>query len=172
MKKTKSPRPSNVANAANPAIADPPARMVTWWPWAAMLAGLFLVIEVYTPALSGAFVLDDRFLPFFYPDMTDRFWAWVGNIRPLLMFSFWVNYRMTGAADPFVFHVTNVLIHFVTSIFVALIAARFLQWADVVGRARDVFAVFAGALFLLHPLQTEAVAYVASRSENLSVLFF
>ena len=26
-------------------------------------------------------------------------------------------------------------------------------------------------MFLLHPMQTEAVAYVASRSENLSVFF-
>jgi tetratricopeptide (TPR) repeat protein len=39
------------------------------------------------------------------------------------------------------------------------------------GRRRDVLAVFAGALFLLHPLQTESVAYIASRSEVLSVFF-
>ncbi len=32
--------------------------------------------------------------------------------------------------------------------------------------------IFAGALFLVHPLQTESVAYVASRSETLSVLFY
>jgi tetratricopeptide (TPR) repeat protein len=33
-------------------------------------------------------------------------------------------------------------------------------------------AAFASALFLLHPVNSEAVAYVASRSENFSVLFF
>ena len=33
-------------------------------------------------------------------------------------------------------------------------------------------SVFAGALFLLHPVQTESVAYVASRSETMSVFFF
>lgn len=32
--------------------------------------------------------------------------------------------------------------------------------------------IFAGALFLVHPLQTESVAYVSSRSEVLSVLFY
>ena len=37
---------------------------------------------------------------------------------------------------------------------------------------RDVLSVFAAALFLLHPLQTESVAYVTSRSEVLSILFF
>jgi protein O-mannosyl-transferase len=169
MKKTKSPRTTNTAPAA---VAAPPPRTIWWWPWAAALAGLFLVLEVYTPALSGAFVLDDRFLPFFDPNMSDRFWGWVGNIRPLLMFSFWLNYKVSGAVDPFIFHLTNVCIHFLTSVFVALIAAKFLEWANVVGRARAVLAVFSGALFLLHPLQTEAVAYVAGRSDNLSVLFF
>ena len=37
---------------------------------------------------------------------------------------------------------------------------------------RETLAVFAAALFLLHPVQTESVAYVASRSETLSVFFF
>ncbi len=32
--------------------------------------------------------------------------------------------------------------------------------------------MFAGALFLVHPLQTESVAYVASRSDVLSTLFY
>jgi hypothetical protein len=53
-----------------------------------------------------------------------------------------------------------------------LIAARLLAWVDVSGRMRTALALFSGALFLLHPLQTESVAYVASRSEVLSVLFY
>ena len=36
-------------------------------------------------------------------------------------------------------------------------------------RRRTLVAGFCGAIFLLHPVQTEAVAYVAQRSENLSV---
>src|SRR5438105_3539524 len=35
-----------------------------------------------------------------------------------------------------------------------------------------VLAGFAAGLFLLHPLQTESVSYIASRSETLSVFFF
>ena len=38
--------------------------------------------------------------------------------------------------------------------------------------ARPALGAFAGALFLVHPLQTESVAYVASRSEVLSTLFY
>ena len=70
------------------------------------------------------------------------------------------------------YHTTNVLLHFVLSIVVMFIAARLLEWAEVAGRMRTALAIFAGALFLLHPLQTESVAYVASRSEDLSVLFY
>ena len=40
------------------------------------------------------------------------------------------------------------------------------------GRARTILSVIAGGIFLLHPLQTESVAYVASRSEVLSVLLY
>ncbi len=165
MKKTKSRREaSSVVPVQKPAV--------NWWPWAAALAGLFLVFEAYTPALNGAFVLDDRTLPFFDPNLSHSIWGWVGNVRPLLMFSFWIDYRLSDGVNPFAFHATNVVLHFLASTLVALIAAKLLEWASVVGRKRTVLAWFSGALFLLHPLQTESVAYVASRSENLSALFY
>jgi Tfp pilus assembly protein PilF len=40
------------------------------------------------------------------------------------------------------------------------------------GSAARALGIFAGALFLVHPVQTESVAYVASRSEVLSVFFY
>ena len=89
----------------------------------------------------------------------------------LLMFSYWLNYQADGS-DPHSYHTTNVLLHFFVSTVVMLIAARLLAWAGVAGRMRTALAVFSGAIFLLHPLQTESVAYVASRSEVLSVLFY
>ena len=153
-----------------PVLIQKPA--FRWWPWVVGFAALFLAFEVYTPALGGAFVLDDRYLPFFAPDVeTKPLSAWITNIRPLLMLSFWMDYRWSGT-DPYAYHVTNVVLHFLTSMLVALIAARLLEWAGVAGRARAILSVFSGALFLLHPLQTESVAYVASRSEDLSVLFY
>jgi hypothetical protein len=162
-------------------VAAPPSAAATWlrtnwWPFAAAALGLFLVFEVYGPALNGAFVLDDRSLPFFDPHINPDISGWVRLIRPLLMFSYWLDYRMLGGEPPsehtYIFHATNVLLHFCVAILAALIAARLLDWAGVTGRMRSLLAVFSGALFLLHPLQTESVAYVASRSEDLSVLFY
>ena len=43
--------------------------------------------------------------------------------------------------------------------------------AGETGGTRDVLAAVAGVVFLAHPVQTESVAYVASRSETLSVFF-
>ena len=87
------------------------------------------------------------------------------------MITFWFNYQ-SGGLDPFGYHLVNLLLHFFGSIVVSLIAMRLLEWVDVEGTKRDVLAVLAGALFLVHPLQTESVAYVASRSEALSVFLF
>ena len=131
-----------------------------------------MVLEVYGPALSGAFVLDDRYLPFMDPNaaqMTLR--TWVTGLRPLLYFSYWLNFQSSGI-EPYMYHVTNVFLHFLGSVVIALVAARLLELAGTTGRARTILSVIAGGLFLLHPLQTESVAYVASRSEVLSVLLY
>jgi tetratricopeptide (TPR) repeat protein len=143
-----------------------------WWIWLVGLGALFLVFEAYGPALHGPFVLDDLYLPYGDPDAPVlRLTDWLHFQRPLLMFSYWVNYQMSGS-EPHVYHTTNVFLHFLVSILVTFIAARLLEWAGVSGRMRIALAVFSGGIFLLHPLQTESVAYVASRSEVLSVLFY
>jgi tetratricopeptide (TPR) repeat protein len=159
------------AKASAPASAEPSPRPWMGWPWAAALAALVVVFGVYGPALNGEFVLDDRNLTFMSPDVAARtFSGWLNNNRPMLGFSYWINYQQSGT-EPNAYHVTNVFMHLLTSALVALICARFLTWVKVNGRKRDVLAIFAGALFLLHPLQTESVAYIASRSEVLSVFF-
>jgi tetratricopeptide (TPR) repeat protein len=143
-----------------------------WWSWLIGLGALFVVFEAYGPAMHSPFVLDDLYLP--YADTNGPVYKltdWLRQQRPLLMFSYFANYQM-GATDPYVYHITNVLLHFATSIVVMFISARLLDWAGVAGRMRTALAVFSGGLFLLHPLQTESVAYIAGRSDVLSVLLY
>jgi predicted negative regulator of RcsB-dependent stress response len=172
MKKQKRPE-TKLAPQAAPAPAWSAAlyKMPPWWTWLIGLGALFLAFEAYGPALRSAFVLDDLYLPYGEPTAPPTLLGWVTNQRPLLMFSYWLDYQM-GGTDPHGYHTTNVLLHFVVSIVVMLIAARLLDWAGVAGRMRKALAIFAGAIFLVHPLQSESVAYVASRSEVLSVLFY
>jgi tetratricopeptide (TPR) repeat protein len=153
-----------------PVEAPKPKRV--WWPWAAALAGLIVVLEVYGPALSGAFVLDDRYLQFMDPNAAQiSLRNWITGMRPLLFFTYWLNFQ-SGGIEPEGYHLTNVLLHFLGSLVIALVAARLLELAGTTGRARIILSAIAGGLFLLHPLQTESVAYVASRSEVLSVLLY
>ena len=175
MKKAKRLRqPESGAAAKSGQRGAAPAKKFVWWPWAAGLAALAAAFAIYSPALHGPFVLDDLYFPFANPQRGGMpLLKWVTDNRPVLMLSFWLNHLWSGE-DPFFYHVTNVLLHFLTSGVVALIAMRLLDWAQLGSSipVKRTLGIFAGALFLMHPVQTESVAYIASRSETLSVLFY
>ena len=167
MKKSK--RPQRVDKTP---VGETPKSARVWWPWIAALAGLIIVLEVYGPALSGSFVLDDRYLQFMDPNAAQMsLRTWITGMRPLLFFSYWLNFQSSGI-EPEAYHLTNVLLHFLGSLVIAVVAARLLELAGTTGRPRIILSAIAGGMFLLHPLQTESVAYVASRSEVLSILLY
>jgi len=178
MKKSKRPRQIEAKGPPQGAPSQSaPRGKVTWWPWAAALASLLLAFEIYGPALNGPFVLDDLYLRYANPQSLDAsFRQWIADSRPMLMASFWLNHKWTGDSL-YAYHLTNVVLHFLTSVIVALIAMRLVEWAGGLpgikgAAAQRTLGIFAGALFLVHPIQTESVAYIASRSETLSVLFY
>lgn len=154
-------------------LAPRPASGSRWWWYAAGLAAaLAALFEVYSPSLQAPFLFDDLYLPFLHPDFANApLGSWLSGQRPLLMLGYWMNYQ-TSQTDPLSYHVVNVLFHFVNGVLAWLVVRRLLEWAGVAGGKREGLAVFGGALFLFHPLQTEAVTYVASRSETQSVAFF
>ncbi len=154
------------------AVKPIPRKSFVWWPWIAGLLALFVVFEAYGPAIDGPFVFDDRYQPFFSTTVQSLPWyGWMKGVRPLLMFSYLIDYTR-GGIEPHDYHVTNVLLHYVTAVFITLIVNRLLEILKIDLKSRAALSIFAGGLFLLHPLQTESVAYVASRSEALSVMFY
>ena len=144
-------------------------------PWhygLALVAAFLALYAVYGPALSGPFVLDDSFLPFTAQEYTSApLVHWMRGLRPLLMLTFWINYRLSGL-ETFSYHFLNLLLHLAAGTLCFLMVRKLLERAGESGWRRDSLAAFAGGLFLLHPLQTESVSYVASRSETLSVTLF
>jgi hypothetical protein len=141
-----------------------------------VFAGLAFIVlaafQTYSPALHGPFVFDDFNLPYYNPLFPkEQFTSWITGVRPLLMFTFWLNYQWSPR-DTFSYHVLGLIFHLVNSGLVYLIARRLFQWEALDPGKREIAAVFAAMLFLMHPVQTESVAYIASRSENLSGLFF
>src|ERR1700676_1705761 len=171
-KAVKAKRP--VANIVSVAPAPQPLR----WPYAVgLLVALFVVFEVYGPAMNGEFLLDDTYLPYMLPGYVQvPLIGWLKGLRPLLMFSYWLNFQYAdparaGLQDTFSYHFVNVVLHFFNGILVFLAIRKVMSWDDVEKWLSLVLAIFAAGLFLLHPLQTESVSYVASRSETLSVFF-
>lgn len=153
--------------------ADRPKSSVRLWHLLLGFAALcFVAFEVYGPALNGEFLFDDPYLPFLVPSVAEApLRAWLG-VRPFLMLSYWVNYKTSGL-DPYAYHAVNVVLHIFNSILAAVIVRRLLEIAgETVAWRRNLLAGFAGGLFLLHPVQTESVAYVVGRSETMSIFFF
>ncbi len=140
-----------------------------WRIWAAAAAALVVVLWVYSPALHGPFLFDDTTLPFALPQFRSPLGAWVRGNRPILMFTYWINARLSGD-DTYSYHLVNVLLHWVTSGLVFLMIRRLLAWSGAEPARRTLLAGFGAGVFLLHPIQTEAVAYLAGRSEGLSVM--
>jgi tetratricopeptide (TPR) repeat protein len=159
------PRSAPVA-AAMTAVESSSSR----WMWPAICAGALLAaIIAYWPAIHGDFVFDDAHMPFTqaHPEqMSLR--AWVIGARPLVNLSYWIDYHLYGT-DPFGYHLVNIVLHTVVALLVFLIVQKILELASINGSRRTLVAGFSAALFLLHPMQTEAVAYISQRAEELSV---
>lgn len=153
------------------AVQHAAAKTAPRWPYyAAAAAAIIAAFLAYGPALNGGFLFDDVALPFALPSIHEPLMSWIHGLRPVLYFSYWVNAQLSGE-NPYSYHVLNVLIHLVASGLIFGIVRRLAEWAEIADPRRSVLAGFAAFLFLLHPAQTEAVAYLAGRSESLSTMF-
>lgn len=84
------------------------------------------------------------------------------NYAPLTVFSLLIDHSIWGM-NPCGYHATNVLLHLLNGMLVLLLVhrvtgSRFVAWTTA-------------ALFLVHPLQIETVAWVSSRKGLLSATF-
>ena len=137
----------------------------------AFLGLLALVAVAYFPALSGGFVWDDVI---FAEEPVIHRWSGLWNIWfspadikneghywPLVYTSFWLEHKLWGLA-PLGYHLVNVLLHLVNVVLVWRLARR-LSLAGAWAIA---------ALFAVHPLHVESVAWVIERKDLLSAMFY
>ncbi|HLK65005.1 MAG TPA: hypothetical protein VKU19_16295 [Bryobacteraceae bacterium] len=146
------------------------------WPYyAAALAAVILVFWAYGPAMNGPFLFDDTALPFALPAFKAPLINWLkADVRPVLFSTYYLNAQISQS-DPYSFHVVNIIVHLLSTGLIFLIVRRLvLMSRDHLGPVANdpnLLSGFAAAIFLLHPVQTEAVAYLAGRSESLSAMF-
>src|SRR5262249_30351640 len=88
----------------------------------------------------------------------------------VLTTSYWLNYQFTGD-DPSGYRYVNFAAHAANVALVFLVLYRLLEFAGWDNAKRRIAALLGAAVFLVHPLQTESVAYIAGRSESLCALF-
>src|SRR4051794_15944290 len=129
------------------------------------LAAIIIALVLYRPALGGPFLFDDIGLPFYQPTFPhDSLRAWVIGVRPLLMFSYWLNFQIS-AREPWSYHALNLLFHVANTTLFFVLVSRILRIYAIPDRRALFCSAFAATIFLIHPLQTETVAYIAGRSE-------
>lgn len=145
---------------------------------------LLLALATYANTFSARYAWDDvssflfhehvqdpsKFFQLFAEDQ-HAFGRGQGNFyRPLVSVSFMIDYLIAGPSTvtpgepaPLVFHVSSALWHALAAVglYVLLRRLKALPW----------ICVLVAAIFAVHPLHTEAVAYVSGRADSMSAAF-
>jgi tetratricopeptide (TPR) repeat protein len=137
----------------------------------ALLAGLLfaMTLVAYRPVLDNGFVWDDDEYVVENPMLRSaeglqRIWLDFGSTPqyyPLVHTTFWAEYHL-WRLDPVGYHVVNVLCHALA----ALLLWRVLVLLQLPG------AWLAAAIFAVHPVYVESVAWITERKNVLSGVFY
>ena len=172
--------PSQVRDGKATPSASPPSRWCT-------AIGLGVIVGAgalaYANSLAGPFLFDDRVTvvdntqirqlwPLSQALFASRETPSAG--RPLVNLSFAMNYAV-GGLQVRGYHLVNIAIHLVCALLLLGVVRRVLngpmyrsRWAGMA----DGVALAASALWLLHPLNSEAVDYLTQRTELMMGLFY
>src|ERR1022692_2742490 len=91
------PRKRESRKTPEAALRTQPDRSKLWMYAIGLAVGLFAAFQAYAPALNGPFLFDDLYLPMTAPRAAfEPLWTWTSGVRPLLMFSYWANFQLSG----------------------------------------------------------------------------
>ncbi|MCK5594683.1 tetratricopeptide repeat protein [bacterium] len=133
-------------------------------------------IAAYLTSFQNSFVWDDIGLITINPYI--KSWKHIGDIftsflyyktgdggtfyRPIVSLSFLIDYSI-WKGNPVGYHLTNLLLHVTNAILLyKIIFALFKE---------EKTAFFTSLLFVVHPIHTEAIAYISGRADPISILF-
>ncbi|HAH31088.1 MAG TPA: hypothetical protein DCL44_02105, partial [Elusimicrobia bacterium] len=149
-------------------------RIIPSWPWLAAAFLLIITVLAYLPAIrTGGFIWDDDSYVTGNPLLRSlqglhHIWARMGVARggthqyyPLTFSVLWTEYHLFQL-QPLGYHLLNVLLHALN----AVLVWRILRRLCVPG------ALMAAAVFALHPVCVESVAWITELKNVLSGLFY
>jgi predicted negative regulator of RcsB-dependent stress response len=135
----------------------------------AALAVALATLAAYGPALDAGYIWDDDQYVTGNATLLSvsglrRIWTDPGatpQYYPLVHTSYWLEHRVFGLV-PFGYHLDNVLLH---------LLGAFLLWR-LLARLEVAGAGLAAALFAIHPVAVESVAWITERKNVLSGVFW
>ena len=148
-------------------------------------AGLIVCVGalVYSNSLSGPFLFDDQVSIQANPRIR-QLWPIVDALaplpdgplasRPVVNLSFAINYAIGGLSVRG-YHIANIALHIAASLILFLLVRAALSAIAAGGALRahaDGVAMSTALIWMVHPLQTEAVDYVTQRTELLMGLCY
>ncbi len=148
-----------------PAAGNPLQR---WWP---PFLIVLLVGVAYANALQASFQFDDWDVIVRDPRVQGlaAWWSSMPGMRPLLKLSYAINHA--SGAGVVGFHAVNVLIHAGNGLLIFGLVRRLAAQLGESPAVAGWLALATALIFVLHPVQTEAVTYASGRSTSLSALF-
>lgn len=149
---------------------DEPARQTSERVRIGIAVILVVTFIAYIPVLGGGWLWDDDVHVTHNPGLRDfaglvRLWVSVGvtpQYYPLTHTSFWIQYQIWGAGSTLPYQLANIALH---------VASSLLLWL-ILHRLGLKFAWLAAAIFALHPVHVESVAWVTERKNTLSGFFY
>ncbi len=137
-----------------------------------------MVLIAYSNTFQASFHFDDN--PSIVENPTikrvtmDNITSLLQGNRPVVYLSLMLNYQI-GGLNVVGYHIFNIAVHIMNSMFVYLLIFRTLGMplleAAYQSRAKRM-ALFGALLFAVHPVQTESVTYIITRTELLATFFY
>ncbi len=159
---------SNKSRTVDPSQA-PTAKFGNLQLYRAAIVIIGLTLIAYIPSFRAGYIWDDSDhvtqVPF-QRTMTALKWVWfklgaTPQYYPLTHTIFWLEYRLWGS-DPAGYHAVNILLH---------IACAVLVWR-VVWQLEIRGAWLVAAIFAVHPVNVESVAWITERKNTLSAFLY
>ena len=138
-----------------------------------------LIVLVYGNTILNSFHFDDT------PSILEKPWirGWdkipqfIFSVfqRPLVILSFNLNYAISEF-EVWSYHIFNICFHIIASLLVFKIVEQIMFFLQDVSTKRNPhlfsWPYIAALVFALHPLSTQSVTYISSRSSILATIFY
>ena len=113
--------------------------------------------------INNEYIRDWKYFPKYFSENLIAGSGIVSNYwRPLLLISFFIDYKI-GGLEPFVYNLQNMSWHILSSVLFFVLLRRLSLSISV--------SLLSSLLFLVHPVQTEAITYISGRADPMHMTF-